>query len=154
MKSCRELPEKLSIDSSVAIAYLLGERLSDAAECVLFSDRQLYMAETALAEIYYVACRLRGAETARRLVAAIREVGLEPPPRGIHEKAGEIKCRRAISLADSYVIALAELVGGAAVFARRERELVREAEERPFNVEIVFLEDLLPRGRGGVRADK
>ncbi len=143
---CSELPSKLSIDSSVFLAYLMGEpQASLVEECILFSDREVYLPSTALAEIYYVTCRLKGREVARRLVKAIEDNGTVEIVSGLDEEAGDIKCGRAISLADCYVIALAEALDATAVFARREKEIIREMERAPFGVNLVFLEDLRAR---------
>ncbi len=44
MDVCGDLPERLSIDTSVLLAYLLGEDLADLVEeCVLFSRREVYV---------------------------------------------------------------------------------------------------------------
>lgn len=56
-------------------------------------------------------------------------------------ETGRIKCERAISLADCGCIATAKLTRAKAVFARKEEELLREMERRPFDVEIVFLKE-------------
>ena len=57
--------------------------------------------------------------------------------------AGTYRCERAISLADCYVLGLAKLEGAAALFARRERELEKEIEEKPVDIQVHFLEDSL-----------
>jgi len=56
--------------------------------------------------------------------------------------AGAYKCGRTISLADCYVIAIAELQHATAVFARHENGLDEEIRRKPFDVSILFLEDL------------
>ncbi|MDK2383538.1 MAG: PIN domain-containing protein [Candidatus Korarchaeota archaeon] len=140
---CSELPSRLAIDSSVVLTYLLGESLADLVEeCILFSDREVYLPSTALAEIYYVTCRLRGREVAQRLNRALKDSETVEIVHGLDEVAGELKYDRAISLADCYVIALARTMDAAAVFAKREKELVREMERVPFDVNLLFLEDL------------
>jgi hypothetical protein len=57
--------------------------------------------------------------------------------------AGTIKCERAISLADCYVLGLAKLEGVTALFAKREKELEKEIEERAFDIPVQFLEDYI-----------
>jgi hypothetical protein len=37
---------------------------------------------------------------------------------------------------------VAEMTNAKAVFAKREKELAKEMEKKPFNVEIIFLQDL------------
>lgn len=51
------------------------------------------------------------------------------------------KCERAVSPADYSCIATAKLAGAKAVFARKEKELTREIERKPFDVEMLFLEE-------------
>ena len=146
MSICADLPRKLSIDTSVLLTYLLGEDLADLVEeCVLFSRREVYVPRIVLAETYYVVCRLRGRDVASDLVTSLREGGVvEVVEDGsLDVRAGGIKCERSISLADCYVIALAELIRGAAVFARPEKELERELKREPFNVDVVFLDEYL-----------
>ena len=55
--------------------------------------------------------------------------------------AGVFKCERAISLADCYVLGLAELEGATALFGRRESELEKEVKKKAFAVPVRFLED-------------
>ncbi len=55
-------------------------------------------------------------------------------------QTGKIKCERDISIADCSCIATAKLSNAKAVFARKEKELAREMERKPFDVEIIFLE--------------
>ncbi len=140
LKSCRDLPRNLSIDSSVILSYLLGEEQADLVEeCILSSDREIYIPRTALAEIYYMICRLKGRDIARELLNSIRGSVIVVANDDLDEKAGDLKCSRSIYLADCYVIALAELIDGTAVFARREQEILKEIEKPSFNAGIVFL---------------
>jgi len=53
-----------------------------------------------------------------------------------------IKCRRAISLADCYVIALSEKIKGCAILAKKEKELIKEMKRKSFEIPIIFLGDL------------
>ncbi len=56
--------------------------------------------------------------------------------------AGSHKCLRKISLADCYVLALARNIQGAALFARREIDIEKEAKRSAFDIPILFLEDI------------
>ncbi|HDM92378.1 MAG TPA: type II toxin-antitoxin system VapC family toxin, partial [Candidatus Korarchaeota archaeon] len=111
------------------------------------SRREVYVAKIVLTETYYVVCRLSGRGVARDLLTSLRESGVIEVvgDDSLDVRAGDIKCARSISISDCYVIALAELVRGAAVFAKRERELEQELEREPFGVDIVFLDDYLKR---------
>ncbi len=125
---CSELPSRLAIDSSVVLTYLLGESLADLVEeCILFSDREVYLPSTALAEIYYVTCRLKGREVARRLVRTLKDSETVEIVSGLDEVVGELKCDRAISLADCYVIALARTMGAGGC-VRQEGEGARQGD--------------------------
>ncbi len=53
-------------------------------------------------------------------------------------KTGELKCERAISLADCSSLATAIITNTKAVFTEEE-ELKREIAKKPFEVEIIFL---------------
>jgi hypothetical protein len=61
------------------------------------------------------------------------------------ESASEYKCDRAISLPDCFSMSLAKRLSLPVLFAVREKELAKEIEKRPFDVEILFLEDLVER---------
>jgi len=56
-------------------------------------------------------------------------------------ETGRIKCERAISIAGCSCIATGKLANTKVVFAIKEEELTREMERKPFDVEIVFLEE-------------
>ena len=58
-------------------------------------------------------------------------------------QAGRYKCSRAISLVDCYVLAVAKIQNVPAVFAKREEDVKKELERRPFDVKLLFLEDSL-----------
>ena len=52
-----------------------------------------------------------------------------------------LKCERALSLADCFCLALARKLECNAIFAKREAELVKETRKKPFDTEVLFLED-------------
>ena len=56
-------------------------------------------------------------------------------------ETGKIKCERAVSIADCSCIATGKLSNAKAVFARKEKELIKEIERKPFDVEIIFLKE-------------
>ena len=57
-------------------------------------------------------------------------------------RLGSLVYEALLSLVDCFTLALAERLRLTALFARREEELVREVAARPFEVEVLFLEDL------------
>ncbi len=95
-----------------------------------------------IAETEYVLCRKVGhASAAKRIDALIgsRYISIEDDI-AIHRAASEIKCSRALSLADCYTLAVAEATSSTPVFANEERELTKEMQKKPFARQPVFLE--------------
>ncbi len=144
--SSPNLPSRLSLDSSVLLAYFLGEELGAKAKEIIFQPgRSTYTHHLAIAETFYILCRQKGEHFARDTLdtlaksryVAVRE-SLE-----LDHSAGEYKCSRNISLADSYLLALARQTESAALFARHEEELDEEQKRKSFDVKIVYLEELL-----------
>jgi predicted nucleic acid-binding protein len=99
--------------------------------------------ELAITELRYVLCRKLGwrqsAERAKKLVAS-GYFKVEETPKLMNE-AARIKCRMAISLADCFTLALAQEIGGSALFARNEQDLSAEMARKAFEATIVFLEE-------------
>jgi uncharacterized protein len=141
-----KLPETVSIDSGVVLAYLLGEPVGALVRSEILTKGRggVYCAGPAVAELFYILCRRRGEKFALEAVDALLGSGYVNVASStrLDVEAGSYKCGRSVSLADSYVFALAKLLGGAAVFARREEDVAREAAKKGFDVGIVFLEDL------------
>lgn len=138
------LPDALSIDSGVVLAYLLGEDLGRAArDMILFREKPVHFSGVAVSELFYVLCRKRGGRFAREAVETILRSGRVSVASSneIDIEAGGYKCARSVSLADCYVLAVAKVLKGTAVFARREDEMNREARRKPFDVDVVFLEE-------------
>jgi len=64
------------------------------------------------------------------------------PASGLLRASAEYKCARKISLADCFAIALAKEVGVPVLFSAKESDLIVEMSKEPFDVDILFLEDL------------
>jgi hypothetical protein len=60
---------------------------------------------------------------------------------GLIETAADYRCERAISLPDCFTLFLGRRGSLPVLFAGRERELASEMERKPFDLEILFLED-------------
>jgi len=60
------LPDRLSIDSGVILAYYLGEEIGAVARSEIFesSKKVLYHSRLCIAELFYVLCRRRGIKAA------------------------------------------------------------------------------------------
>jgi predicted nucleic acid-binding protein len=146
LRSSSKLPDRLSVDSGVVLAYYLGERVGEIArdEILESMSRTVYHSRLCVSELFYVLCRRRGRRMAVDYTRAFLDSGhsLLCDSDEIDMTAGACKCERTISLADCYVIATAICHHASAVFARHERELDNEIKRKPFDVQVVFLEDL------------
>ena len=140
------LPATISIDSGVVLAYLLGEkRIGDLVRSEILTRERggVSCSGPAIAELFYILCRRRGEKFALEAVDLLLRTGYIDVASSsrLDIEAGRFKCERGVSLADCYVFALAKILGGAAVFARREEDVRREMAERKFDVDVIFLED-------------
>jgi predicted nucleic acid-binding protein len=135
------------VDSGVLLAYYLGEQVGEIAreEILESASTTVYHSRLCVSELFYVLCRRRGQRIAADYTRAFldSEHSLLRDSDEIDMTAGACKCERAISLADCYVIATAICHHASAVFARHERDLDSEIKKKPFEVEVVFLEDLV-----------
>jgi len=141
----KNLRGNTSLDTSALIEYLTGTK---AGETIKKYFQTLKPEETTncsiltISEIFYILCRLKDPTFAENKVNDM----LKSQTLQVHNttelaiQTGKIKCKRAISLADCSCIATAKLANAKAVFARKEKELVREMKRKPFNVEITFLQ--------------
>jgi uncharacterized protein len=140
------LPETVSVDSGVILAYLLGEKRIGGlvrSEILRQGRGGVYCAGPAVAELFYILCRRRGEKFAHEAVDALLGSGYVQVASSteLDVCAGTFKCERSVSLADCYVLALARLLGAVAIFAKREEDIVKEMTKREFDVGISFLED-------------
>lgn len=142
----QSLQGKVSIDSSVPIAYFLGERTGELAKAQIFQPGKVVsFTRFGLSEVFYTLCRKKGIDFAKESINTFIQTNYctFEESNELAIEAASYKCERAISLADCYVIALAKHAGSTAVFARQEKELIYEISRKKFDVPIVFLEDLL-----------
>jgi len=108
----------LAIDAGVIIELLFQSKAGIAIRNALLEEIiDAHTTEMAITEVKYILCRKFGWE--------------------------ESCCERSISLADCFVLTLAKKLGCKALFARREQEMVKEMNGKKFDVEILFLEDLI-----------
>jgi predicted nucleic acid-binding protein len=140
----RDLKGRLSLDTSTLIELLystkVGLKLREAMKELLIDP---LTTELHVAELRYILCRRLGTESSKEKVDKLLASGyitVEEMSSLILD-ASEYKCKRAISLADCFCLALAKKSFGGAIFARRESELVEEMTKEQFDVEIIFLED-------------
>ncbi len=111
----------------------------------LASDKIIaYTSNVSISEAGYVLCRRLGLDVATSKVRSLlgsNYVSLIQTDR-LNELVAEIKCARALALADCYCLATAKETRSKALFAFREEELQREISRKLFDVEITFLEDI------------
>ena len=138
------LKGKLAIDTSALIELIycdsLGQKLKKALE---INAVEGYTTELAITELQYILCRKLGWQQSNERIKKLLASGyftVEDTSRLIYQ-AAEIKCKRAISLPDCFTLALAHKISGNALFARQEQELADEMRKKPFDVDLLFLEE-------------
>jgi predicted nucleic acid-binding protein len=112
-------------------------------EGMLDNSVALMTHELAIVELRYILCRRLGKEVAWAKVEKVLGSGyiVVEDASGLMEAAASLKCERRVSLPDCFTLALADRMKIKALFASREAEIVREMENAPFRVELVFLEE-------------
>lgn len=142
----RGLRGNIALDSSALIEYLMGTK---AGETIKEYFETLKPEETAncsilaISEIFYILCRLKGVAFAEEKIDDMikSQVLRIYNTTELAIETGKIKCERAVSIADCSCIATGKLSNAKAVFARKEKELIKEIERKPFDVEIIFLKE-------------
>lgn len=141
----KDLKGKLAIDTSALIELIycdsLGQKLKKALETDMV---EAYTTELAITELRYVLCRKLGWQQSKERVNKLLTSGyftVEDTSQLINE-AAKIKCQRAISLPDCFILALAHKIAGNALFARQEQELANEIGKKSFAITLLFLEEL------------
>jgi len=141
-----ELRGAYALDTSTLIELvygtIIGKRLRDA---ILDEAIDVITHELAIAELRYILCRNIGKEKAKARVEKLLASGylLVEDISELIETAADYKCERAISLPDCFTLSLGKEGSLPVLFAGRERELAAEMERRPFDLEILFLEDYI-----------
>lgn len=145
MRGSGGLPSRLVLDSSVLIAYFLGEPAGQVAKEEIFATthKDLHCSHLALAETFYILCRSKGRVFAVESMETLERTGYLKPHAStdLDYAAAADKCVRNLSLADCYALALAKNIEGTATFAKRESDLATEERKRPFDVKLLFLQD-------------
>ncbi len=140
----KDLKGKLAIDTSALIELIycdsLGQKLKKALETDMI---EAYTTELAITELRYVLCRKLGWQQSKERVNKLLASGylkVENTSQLINE-AAKIKCQRAISLPDCFILALAHKIEGKALFAHQEQELADEMRKKSFGIILLFLEE-------------
>jgi predicted nucleic acid-binding protein len=119
----------------------LGQKLKKALETNMI---EAYTTELAITELRYVLCRKFGWQQSKERVNKLLASGyftVKDTSQLINE-AAKIKCQRAISLPDCFILALANKIAGNALFARQEQELAEEMAKKSFSITLLFLEEI------------
>jgi len=134
----------LALDTSALIELTFstpaGLKLKEALKNGLV---EAHTTELSIAELRYILCRRLGqTESNERIdkLLASGYISIEDTGSLIKD-ASKYKCERAISLADCFCLALARKSFSKALFAKKEKDLIKEMRKKPFNIEILFLED-------------
>lgn len=144
MGDSARVPDRLAIDSSVLIAFFLGEPAGRKAKDEIFANprKEAHCSHLALAETFYILCRRKTRAFATEALETLERTGYVKThtSTGLDYAAAAYKCERKLSLADCYVLAIAKEIKGAAAFAIRELELEKEQQRKPFDVDVLFLQ--------------
>jgi len=140
----RGLSGRLALDTSTLIELMFstpsGIVLKEALKEGLV---EACTTELSIAELRYVLCRRLGlAESNERIEKLLVSgyITVEDISTLIID-ASRYKCERTISLADCFCLVLAHKSFCSCLFARKEKELAKEMQKKPFDIEVLFLED-------------
>jgi predicted nucleic acid-binding protein len=136
----------LALDTGVIIEMLLSSDLGGMiTEALVAESAEAHSSEVNLTEAEYVLCRKLGWETAESKVDNLRRSNyvLIADTEQVSKIAARIKCERALAFGDCYTLATAKATSSKALFAFREKKLQREMRRRPFDVQLIFLEDMM-----------
>ncbi len=140
----QDLKGKLAVDASALIELVYCEALGQKLKQALENDLvEAWTTELALTELRYILCRKLGWSESSKRVNKLLASGyfkVEDTMKLMNE-AAKLKCCRAVSLPDCFTIALAQEISGTALFARKEQDLTIEMQRKPFDINVLFLED-------------
>ncbi len=128
------------VDTGVWIEYFLETILGQKFKEKIVEGRiSIYISETVVSEIFYVLCRRKGYQEAKKKIDMVLDGTEVIEGREIQMIAGNYKCERAISLSDCFTIAVSKSMGLPALF-KEEEEIRQEINKKAFDVELYFLE--------------
>ena len=130
------------VDTGVWIEYFSKTKLGQKFKEKVIEDQvSIYLSETVVSEIFYVFCRQKGHQEAKKNIDMVLDGAEVIEGREIQMIAGKYKCERAISLSDCFTMAASKSTGFPALF-KKEDEISKEINKKAFDVEIFFLEDI------------
>jgi len=136
----------LALDTGIIVEMLLSSDIGGmVTQALIAESAETHSSEVNLTEAEYVLCRKLGWETAESKVDNLRRSNyvLIADTEQVSKIAARIKCERALALGDCYTLATAKATSSKALFAFREEELQREMKRRSFDVQLIFLEDMM-----------
>ncbi|MEM3684043.1 MAG: PIN domain-containing protein [Conexivisphaerales archaeon] len=140
----RELTGSMVFDTSALLEMLFSTPYRvKAREALKSHSLSLRVCDITMAEAEYVLCKRLGEDEAHDRITNLLKSGYVDvyPDSELIEDAAEYKCKRSLSLLNCFSLALAKRKGTPVVFARREKELEDEMSKKPFDVDILFLEE-------------
>jgi predicted nucleic acid-binding protein len=140
-----DLKGKVAVDTGALIELVYCDESGQKLKDLLKNDViEAYTTELAITELRYILCRklwwTESSERVNKLIAS-GYFKVEDTLPLINETA-KTKCQRAIALPDCFILALAHKIGGSALFDSKEKELADEMRKKPFDVNLVFLEEI------------
>jgi len=142
----KDLQGSLVIDSSALLEMAYATESGKTLAARLLGDHnKAWTTKLALTETFYIICRNLGeVDAEKKILDLINSTVVQIyESESLHIRAGRVKCKRSVSIADSYIIASASELDAKALFARREKEIIAEIKKNKFERPILFLEDLV-----------
>jgi len=137
--------EKVVFDGGAVIELLLSGDDSELYNSIVEGEIIPLTTTLAIIEAEYILCRKIGKDDAFEKIDSLLDskyltvISIESFSREI----STLKCLNPIAVPDCATIALAIKTDIPALFAKKERELDKQLEKKPFETKVYFLEDLI-----------
>ncbi len=135
---------EVACDGGVLIEILEGGPQSLLVQEILAGRVEPLATILALTEAQYILCRKIGPVKANRKLQDLVDSNYYEiwQLNSLRNDASVLKCQRALSLPDCFIIALAMKNSIPAIFATREKVLDRELHKQPFPISVYFLDEV------------
>ncbi|MDP2277230.1 MAG: type II toxin-antitoxin system VapC family toxin [Nitrospirota bacterium] len=126
----KDSKEVYVLDTSAILTYIEDEEGSDFVENLLIraeaDEIDIYLAFISLTEVFYITMQEKGDEEAIKRIELIKslKVKIEESNEDLNLKAGRLKAKNNISLADAYIAALSHAADGILVHKDPEFEAI------------------------------
>lgn len=114
----KDSKEVYVLDTSAILTYIEDEEGSDFVENLLIraeaAEIDIYLAFISLTEVFYITMQEKGDEEAIKRIELLRslKIRIEESNEDLNLKAGRLKAKNNISLADAYIAALSQTADG------------------------------------------